>query len=432
MDEIVEYPAHHGEWLLRLGVAAGIGFLIGLDREFAIQREKEVDGKSGHPMGLRTSTLISVLGYLAAMLAEEWGRFMLVGVFFGFALLAAVAYFQSAQKGDQGLTSEITALLLFLLGALSFHGELLVAVVCGVLVLVLLRFKLALHGFVKTLNEEEIVAIVRFVVISALILPFLPDQGYGPDEVWNPREIWMMVVLVSGISLVGYLLSKLFGSRAGAVLSGVLGGLTSSTALSLGHARSSKDGGAIHFLALGVVVACSIMFLRMLAELAVLNPPFAQRMALPLVGSALCGVGVALFLARRAQKSKPKEDRPGYSNPLNFRVALQFAVIYAIVSWLMRFATEQFGTAGRYVAAVLSGATDVDAVTLSTARQAGADITEPAVITLLIAALSNTLVKWTIVITVGNKDLRKAVLPGFAALFAAVGGMILWTLLSAS
>ncbi len=427
MDEFVEYPADHGQWLLRLGVAAGIGFLIGLDREFAIQREKQQAEGGNHSMGLRTCTLISVLGYLAAMLAEEWGRWMLVGVFAGFALLATVAYFHSARNGDGGLTTEITALLLFLLGALSFHGELLVVVVCGVLVLVLLRFKLALHGFVKTLNEEEIVAIVRFVVISALVLPFLPDEGYGPGEVWNPREIWMMVVLVSGISLIGYLLGKLFGSRAGAVLSGIMGGLSSSTALSLGHARRSKEGGdAIPFLALGIVVACSIMFLRMLAELAVLNPPFAQRMAIPLVGCAVCGVGVSLFLARRARKTTPEEKRPSYSNPLNFRVALQFAVIYAVVSWLMRFATEQFGTAGRYVAALLSGATDVDAVTLSTARQVGGEITGPVMITLLIAALSNTLVKWIIVITVGSTELRKAVLPGFAALFIAAGLAIAW------
>ena len=431
MDEMIEYPAHHEQWLLRLGVAAGIGFLIGLDREFAIQRKKQKNANSSHPMGLRTSTLISVLGYLAAMLAQEWGRWVLVGVFGGFALLATMAYYQSARDGDRGLTTEITALLLFLLGAFSFHGELLVVVVCGVLVLVLLRSKFALHEFVKTLNEEEIVAIVRFVVISALVLPFLPNEGYGPWGVWKPRDIWMMVVLVSGISLVGYLLGKWFGSRSGAVLSGVLGGLVSSTAVSLGHARRSREGSdAIPFLALGIVVACSIMFLRMLAELIMLNPPFAQRMAIPLVGTAVCGVGVSLFLARRTQKAPVQVEHTNYSNPLNFRVALQFAVIYAVVSWLMRFATEQFGTAGRYVAAMLSGATDVDAVTLSTARQVGAEITGPAMITLLIAALSNTLVKWIIVITVGNKDLRQAVLPGFAALFVALGGMIVWTLLS--
>jgi uncharacterized membrane protein (DUF4010 family) len=171
------------------------------------------------------------------------------------------------------------------------------------------------------------------------------------------------------------------------------------------------------------------MFLRMLLELALLNPPFAEHMALPLVGSAVCGAGLSLFLAKGAKKAATEKEDVSYSNPLNFRVALQFALIYAGVSWLMRFATEQFGTTGRFLAAALSGATDVDAVTLSTARQMSGEITQEAMITLLIAALSNTLVKWIIVITVGSADLRRAVLPGFAALFVAVGASILWLLL---
>ncbi|MGV3636138.1 MAG: MgtC/SapB family protein, partial [Flavobacteriales bacterium] len=370
--------------------------------------------------------LVCILGYLAAMLATEWGPWMLVAAFIGCALLFTVAYLQSALSGDGGSTSEITAMLLFLLGALSFHGELLVVVVIGVSVLVLLRSKIALHGFVKALTHEEILAIVRFVVISALITPFLPDEGYGPDGVWNPREIWLMVVLVSGISLVGYLLERFFGSRSGAVLSGLLGGLASSTALSLGHARRSRDGSdAVPFLALGIIVACSIMFLRMLAELAVIAPPFAQRMAMPLAIIAACGIAVSLFLARRARKASVPAQRNAYTNPLNFGVALQFAVIYAIVSWVMRYAEGRFGTTGGYVAALLSGATDVDAVTLNLAQQGG-PIGPSTMITLLIAALSNTLVKFIIVLSVGAPELRRAVIPGFVALFLASLIAIAW------
>jgi uncharacterized membrane protein (DUF4010 family) len=324
-----------------------------------------------------------------------------------------------------GLTSEITAIVVYLLGAAAFQGQVLLAAVIGVLVLVLLRFKLELHGFVKALSNEEMKAIVQFVVITAVVLPFLPDQGYGPDGVWNPREIWMMVVLVSGISLTGYLLTKFLGGRAGPVLSGVLGGLASSTATALGHARLSQQSqGATPFLAVGIVVASSIMFLRMLVELFAVNRAIALQLWLPLVLIALAGIGSALLVGRAAGKAEQVQAE--LSNPLSFGVALRFALIYAGVGWLMQYATAQFGDAGGYVAAVISGATDVDAVTLSTARAAAGTVTEPALITILLAAASNTLVKCIITLVVGSAALRRHVLPGFAALFIAVAIVIAW------
>ncbi len=424
MNDLIAYPAEHEQWLLRLAVASGIGFIIGLEREFAKQRE-QAGGEGGYFAGLRTYTLFGVLGYVSALCAEAWGVWFLGVALAGFIALVVASYVFTSRLGDVGLTSEVTAVLTFLLGALAFHGALLVAVVTGVLVLVLLRFKLALHDFVMTMTEREVVAIVQFVVISALVLPFLPDEGYGPGGVWNPKEIWTMVILVSGISLAGYLLTKVLGGRKGMVLSGVLGGLVSSTAVALGHARRSHAAkGAVPYLALGIVVASSIMFPRMLLEVAVLNGALAERMWLPLMVAAASGVGMALLLVRGTRGAEPPETE--LSNPLNFGMAVRFALIYAGVRWLMAFATEHYGALGGYVAAVLSGATDVDAVTLGTARAAGPEAGTQAVVIILLAALSNTAVKCIIALVVGSSALRKQVLPGFLAMFAVIAAAIAW------
>lgn len=428
MEDQIAYPAHQEAWIIRLAVAAGIGFLIGLEREFSRRNEDtpELQPQFG---GLRTFTVIGLLGYLAALFAQDMGAWLLGVVFAGFVALVVTSYVLSSRQGDVGLTTEITALITFLLGALAFDGELLMAVVVGVLVLVLLRFKLELHGFVEKLTSEEVKAIVQFVVITALVLPFLPDEGFGPDEVWNPKEIWMMVVLVSGISLAGYLLTKFLGGRAGTMLSGILGGLASSTAVALGHARRSRGSDeAAPYLALGIVAASSIMFLRMLMELFAVNATIAQRLWVPLLIIACCGIAAAFLIGRRAKGDGHLELE--LSNPLNFGVAIRFALIYAAVRWLMHFATAQFGTTGGYVAAVLSGTTDVDAVTLSTARSVGAEVTAPALVTILLAALSNTLAKCIIASVVGTAALRRHIIPGFSAMFLATVAVITWLLLT--
>jgi uncharacterized membrane protein (DUF4010 family) len=418
---------------VRLLVAAGTGFLIGLEREFAKQvREPGMgsNGRLGHQFaGLRTYTLITLFGFLAALLAEEWGVWLYIVSLAGFFGLVITSYLISVRGGDVGATSEITAMLAFLLGGLAFQGQLLLAVGLAVLMALLLSFKLPLHRFVKTLTEQDVRAIIEFVIISALVLPFLPNTGYGPHGSFNPKEIWTMVILVSGIGLAGYLLSKVLGGSKGTLWAGVLGGLVSSTAVALTFARRAREGsGPLPFLALSIIASSAIMFPRVLLEVVVVAPALAGKLWLPIGLIALAGFGVA-FAMLRTKSSEEGTEAP-LTNPLNLRVALQFALIYAAVRWLTSFAQERFGDTGTYVAGLLSGATDMDAITLGMARMSNDTcVTHTAMITILLAALSNTLVKFVIVVTLGGPALRKAVTPGFAAMFLVTLACIGWVAL---
>lgn len=416
--------------VLRLAVATGIGLLIGLEREFAKQVRdpgEEPHARMGHQFaGLRTHTLIALFGFLATLLAEEWGPWVYLVALAGFFGLVITSYVISGRNGSVGATSEVTAMLTFLLGGLAFQGQLLLAVGIAVLMALLLSFKLPLHRFVKTLTEQDVRAIIEFVIISALVLPFLPNTGYGPYGTFNPKEIWTMVILVSGIGLAGYLLSKILGSGKGTVWAGILGGLVSSTAVALSFARRAREGsGVIPFLALSIIASSAIMFPRVLLEVVVVAPALAGKLWLPIGLIALAGFGVA-FAMLRTKSSEEGTEAP-LTNPLNLRVALQFALIYAAVRWLTSFAQERFGDTGTYVAGLLSGATDMDAITLGMARMSNdTGFTHTAMITILLAALSNTLVKFIIVVTVGGPALRKAVTPGFAAMFLITLACIGW------
>lgn len=417
--------------LVRFAVAAGIGFLIGLEREFAKKvRERPVDDGSTQEKqfaGLRTFTLIALLGFLAALSAEPLGGWFFAIILVGFIALLVTSYVASIRRGDIGATSEVTALITFLLGGLAHEGHLLFIIIVAVLVLLLLSFKLPLHRFVTMLTEQEVRAIIEFVIISVLVLPFLPNTGYGPHGTWNPKEIWTMVVLVSGISLVGYLLAKVMGEGRGTLLAGVIGGLVSSTAVALSFARMARvRTTALAALSMGILASAAIMFLRMLLELYVVNKELALVMTAPLTLTAAAGLGAAWWLQRSAGKHA-HDGSPVLTNPLNFRVALQFAVLYALVRWLVVWADERFGNAGTYVAGALAGVTDVDAVTLSMARMAS----EPgwstqAQVTILIAATVNTLVKFGIAVVVGGPALRRTVTPGFVGMAVAAAAGMVW------
>ncbi len=421
-----------GQLLIRLAVATGVGFLIGLEREFNTRVRGSAEQEEGvvekQFAGLRTYTFIAMVGFLAAMVAQDMGPWFFPAAFVGFIALVVSSYFLSASRGEIGVTSEVTAIITFLLGTLAFQGHLLFTIITCVLVLVLLSFKLPLHRFVQTMTEQEIRAVVQFAIITALVLPFLPNEGYGPYDIWNPKEIWTMVILIAGISLVGYLLAKAMGNR-GTLWAGLMGGLASSTAVALSFARKARDEqGSVTYLAVGIIAASAIMFPRVLLEVLVLNPALAERMWLFLAlitGGALV---VAVIMVRK--KKNGEHPEPVLTNPLNFRMAIQFALLYAFIRWLVAFTQERFGDTGTYVAGLISGTTDVDAITLSMARVAqDPAMVEQAIITILLAALSNTLVKFIIVLSVGGKELGKTVAPGFAVIFAGVAGCIAWVVL---
>lgn len=428
MDEqLSEITGLTAEYLQRLAICIGVGLLIGLERTFHRKREDEEEFA-----GIRTFTLVAVLGFVSTLLAAHYGAWLLGVSLAGLILFVVVSYYRSSVlPGKMGGTTEMATILTFLLGALVFGGFILLALVITVVTLLLLAYKPTLHGFVNKLSREELLAIIKFIIISALVIPFLPMQNFGPYGIWNLQDIWKMVILVSGVSLVGYLIAKVVGHK-GTMLAGVIGGLVSSTAVALTFSRRSKeakgDAGTFYF-AMAIISACTIMFPRILVEVYVVNQQLAGHLWVPIALLSLTGFGAAYYIYKR----HVKESRDGtvpLSNPLNFGTALKFALFFAAVLLLVKYSSETFGDRGTYIAAAISGITDVDAITLSMAKLArGSGDTSLARNTILLAALSNTLVKLGIVLVVGSRSLVRVSLIGFLAIFGVGAALLLYFLL---
>jgi uncharacterized membrane protein (DUF4010 family) len=409
----------HIELFYRFGVAGAIGFLVGLQREYA-------HGGPGREIfaGERTLALMGLLGCAAALLTDRLASpWVFVGIVLSIGALVTVAYLVSAWRGRVGLTSEIAALVTVVTGALCYWDYLALAVALAVATTVLLSLKLEMDTFVRRITREDVYATLKFAVITAIVLPVLPDRSFGPPplDVLNPYKIWLMVVFISGISFLGYLLIKVVGTRQGIGLTGVLGGLASSTAVTLSFSeRSQREAGLTKPLALGITVAWTTMFLRVVVEVAALNPALLGLLWLPMAASAAAGLAYCayLWLAQRTDE----EGGVAFSNPFELGPALKFGLIYAVILLGSRAAQMYLGAAGVYLSSVVAGLADVDAITLSMAelsQASGAVDLVTAERAIVVAAMSNTAVKGFIVLTGGSAGLRRVLLPGFLLMLAA-------------
>lgn len=396
-------------------IAVALGFLIGLEREYA----KRVIDKEEQFAGVRTHTLIGLFGFLCAYLAAQYGTWLFITGFAGLIGMVIATYVRSAKAGSYGITTELSAILTFLIGAIVLQGEVLLAVITTVIITSFLSLKLRLHSFIATLTAEEIRAFIQFVIISAVVLPFLPDEPFGPNGVWNLHEIWTMVILVTGISLTGYLLAKITGPSKGTPLAGIVGGLVSSTAVTLSMARRSRENPkALSLLAaVGIIAATATLYPRILLETWAVNRDLAKLMAWPIAAIAVAAFGSAFLIHRKNNKGKEDAGSAPLTNPLNFSVAIQFGLIYMAVQWLMDLASGRFSTEGLYAAGLVFGATDMDAITLSIARRSTAAESLQGVTAILLATLSNTVMKFFIVVLFGNRSLMKWVGLGFGIIF---------------
>ncbi len=398
----------------RFGAALAIGVLIGLQREYAYGgSEEELFA------GVRTFALISLLGCAGALMAEElaspWG---LVGVIIPMGALLVVAHFVSAwQYGGAGLTTEMATLLTLAAGALCYWEYLPLAAAIGVATTVLLSLKPEMHAFAQQITREDIYATLKFAVITVIVLPVLPNQGFGPPplNVLNPYQIWLMVVLISGISFLGYVMIKLLGPRQGITLTGLLGGIVSSTPVTLSFAQRSRDEEELgRPFALAIVVAWSMTFVRVLIEVATLNGALLAVLWPPMVAAAVVGLayGAYLYLSQRAKEGEEKVE---FSNPFELGTALKFGLLFAVVLLVSKAASLYAGSVGVYVSSFISGLPDADAVTLSMAQLSGGEgalsLTTGAR-AIVIGAMANTLAKGGIVLATGSRGLRRAMLPG--------------------
>jgi len=396
----------------RFAVALAAGILIGLQREYA------VDQKANSFAGIRTYSLLAIGGCIAALSSDilqsplPFAALMLL-----FGSIIGISYFNSARAGFIGATSEVVAILTLLLGALAYwkHYELVAGV--AVSITVILAAKPELERFARRITREDISATLKFAVITAIILPVLPNQSFetAPFDVLNPYKIWLMVVFISGISFLGYVLIKVVGTKHGIGLTGLLGGLVSSTAVTLSFSQRSKSEPALSKpFALAIVVAWTVMFARVLVEVAVLNRELLKVVWIPITAAAVTGLcyGAYLFFSQRTKE----KGEMSFSNPFELKPAITFGLLYGLILLVSKAAQMYFGGTGVYVSSILAGTTDVDAITLSMAELSGVpgglDITV-ASRAVVLAALSNTAVKGGIAFFSGSVALRKALMPGF-------------------
>lgn len=396
--------------LAGLATALAIGLIIGLERGW---HDREL--AEGHRVaGLRTFALIGLAGGFAGLL-DGW--IVAAGVL-GLAVLLAVA---QRRDRDLGITTEVAALLAFLLGAATLLGHPLHAVSAAVITALLLGLKPTLHAWLRRIEERELMAGLQLLLISCVVLPLLPDRGYGPDAALNPFRLWLMVVLIAGFSFLGYVAIRLAGARRGVLLTGLFAGVVSSTAATVSLSRHAHKEPALHpALAAGIALAAVMMLLRIAVMVGVVQPALLAVLAPPLGAAALAGLAGAWWLSRGQAGTEAPMERP--RNPLELASALQFAVLLAVVQLVAGWLRRQFGDAGLLALATLSGIADVDALTLSVASMVDRGLGLGAAAAAIgLAVLSNTIAKAVIAAWLGGGAMARPVALTYAVMVAAAG-----------
>jgi uncharacterized membrane protein (DUF4010 family) len=484
---------------LRLGLAALLGFAIGLERTMGL------DDRGQPHTGLRDFVLFGLLGALTMFIALELQSILvfLAGILL-FAILLFSGYWRDFLRepdGDPGITTEVAAVLTFFLGALAVEGEMVTAIAIGIVVLAVLSQGMALGAFTRNVKRFELDAALKLLVISFIILPILPNQSLdeyvslplgevtqvqqedrqvtlalvpgisheigdkfriydaeagniGQLEVkaisasemvgrylgenfdiiqtgtelraefgiqvvsvmlsaLRPYKVWLIVILVSFISFVGYVLVKVFGSSAGIGLTGLVGGLASSTVTTLSFARRSLESPALnrHF-AVAILLASTVMFPRLLMQIAVVNQALMMRMVVPIMVMAATGIGVAVWYFVRARKDSGEAETLSLSNPFSLKSALNFALVFASILMVTRLAITYLGEAWLPVVALVSGLTDADAIafSVSDAQQDGLITLDWAAFNAVLGAIANTFMKLMLVYSLGDKGLFRKLL----------------------
>jgi len=366
----------------KFAIALGLGLLVGLQRQHS----------DSTFAGLRTFPLITILGFLSALFSP-W---LAAAGFIAASLLIAIGHWVNARNS---LVTEAALLAMYAIGALLADGEhTLIAVAAATTIAVLLEFKVELHGVVEKLGERDIKAILQFALISLVILPVLPDRTFGPYDVLNPRHIWWMVVLIVGINLAGYLAYRFVSPDKSLLVSGILGGLISSTATTASYSRKGGQAALVVILVAGATV-----YLRLATEVLTTAPQIAMQVLPRLALPFLALVSFAIWHYRTARNSTSEESAK--TNPAEMRIALVFACGYALVLVANAAAKDLLGDSGVLGLSIAGGLTDVDAITLSTTQMVNAGRVSANIAwqSILIASLSNLIFKTGIAFVLGGR-----------------------------
>lgn len=416
------------EVLIRLAVGALGGLAVGIEREWSARRERD-HSRFG---GVRTFLLLGLLGGLAALLLSGPAPVAGLVILGGGVLLVAIAYLVSAWRGTIDATTEVAGVVVLAAGALAGAGLLAVASAVFAGTALVLVEKSRMHAAVERLQSAELEAGARFAVLALVVLPLLPTGPFGPGPGVEPRKLWALVLLFAGLSFAGYVALRVAGPERGLGLAGLLGGLVSSTAVTLNFSRDSRRRPELgRALGRGVLAASAVLPVRVLALSAVVHAPVARALALPVLPSVALGAGVVAWaLWRRrgaaAPLTPPAAPAPP-DNPLRLRAAIQMTLLFIVVLWLLAAVRERFGEGGVVGSAALLGLTDLDALTYSASRLAATDGTAAAAArALLVGMLSNTLLKAVLAAGLGGGAYRRFAAAGFLAYALALGlGLLL-------
>ncbi|MBX3357745.1 MAG: MgtC/SapB family protein [Phycisphaeraceae bacterium] len=400
-------------------ISLGLGLLIGMQRE----RTKPRLG------GIRTFALIAIFGSLCAMLTSLTGGWAVAAGLLGVTATAAIGNLFALRegRGSPGVTTEIAMLATFGVGALVPSGHREVAIAIGAGIAILLNAKPVLHGVVAKLGDQDVRAIMQFALITLIILPVLPNETFGPFDVLNPHNIWLMVVLVVGMSLGGYLVYRFIGETAGLPLAGILGGLISSTATTVSYSRrAAENPKAVPAAVAIIMIAGTVVYGRVLVEIGVTAPSLLPHAAGPVLTVALTSVILAVVAWRRTRNGT--DGLGDQKNPTELKSALVFGGIYAAVLLAVAAAKHTLGDKGLYAVALVSGLTDMDAITLSSSRLVSEGQIEPGTAwrAIILAAASNNVFKTGVVGALGGWRLLKPVATLVAIKLAVVAAVLVF------
>lgn len=394
-------------------IALGLGLLVGLQKE-----------RTSSPLaGLKTFGLASLLGAVAALVSAETGGWVLAAGLIGIVGVMAIGNAIQIRERDAtpGQTTEVAILVMYVVGALTVVGPTAVAIVVGGAVAVLLHLREELRGLVTRMSDRDVRAIMQFVLVSLVILPVLPNRTFGPFQVLNPYNIWLMVVLIVGLNLVGYAGFRWLSNRSGTAVAGLLGGVVSSTATAFAYARNARSGDvSARTGALIIWMASSVVYVRILIEIGAVAPRFLPAAAGPML--VMLGVFTAITALIWRNVADGGESPLEPKNPTHLNAAIVFAALYAGVLLAVAAAEAYLGDAGLYATAVISGLTDIDAITLSTARMVASErLNESVGWRLIVAAsLSNMVFKVGIAWVLGGRALGRK-LGGLTSVGVAAG-----------
>ncbi|MCS0028965.1 MgtC/SapB family protein [Vibrio alginolyticus] len=399
-----------GEHLIwNLLIALLLGAIVGTQRGWVMRNSVE----GSRVAGIRTFSLVGLLGGLVGILANIYTPLLIGFALIALVILTCIAFvIQQKKSGDVSITGVVSIMVVFVLGNLAVSGEAVLAAAAAVITAVVLDNKRELHQALQKLQEYELDAALRLLLISIVMLPLLPNQSYGPWNALNPYEIWWMVVLIASISFVGYFAIKIGGAKRGILFTSVFAGLSSSTALTLQFSHLSREQASISpLLASGILLSCGTMFSRLLIVLSVINPQLV-KLLWPIVMAMMVALYIPAWWIWRRSEVEQIEQSNKQTNPLALQSALFFGLVLAVIMLLAHALSDWFGNAGVLILSALSGITDVDAISLTLGRQSTQTLSvTTAALGILIAASVNTIVKMGMVIAIGDKKLWRRIAP---------------------